>query len=93
MFFDYEVYDPVRFDSAEEMLEITPKGGGGTNFRAVFNKIRELQDNGDFKFSGVMFCTDGYDEFPDSNPIEDIPLLWVMTTDVEPPFGRSTRLM
>lgn len=92
MFFDGEPYDPIRFDSAEEMIQIAPKGGGGTDFIKVFNKIRDLIDNGSHNFSGVMFCTDGYDDFPRENPIPEIPLLWVMCSDVVPPFGRHTRL-
>lgn len=91
MFFDGEPYDPIRFEDANELIAIAPKGGGGTNFKKVFKKIRELHGR-EFNFSGIMFCTDGYDTFPSENPIPEIPLLWVLTSDVKPPFGRTTKI-
>lgn len=93
MFFDSMPYEPVAFTSAEELVKITPKGNGGTDFDRVLNKIAEYQEKGDYNFSGVIFCTDGYDTFPTKNPIEDIPLLWLMTNkQVVPPYGRYTVL-
>ena len=92
MFFDSQVYEPIRFDSEDEMLAITPKGGGGTSFTKVFEKIKEIYENETLNIGGVLFFTDGYDTFPNPNPIPDVPLLWVITTDEEPPFGRVTRI-
>lgn len=64
------------------------KGGGGTSFVPVFEKIRELEiDPG-----GVVFLTDGDGEYPEKEPA--YPVLWVLTPDhrVDPPWGRVTVL-
>ena len=37
----------------------------------------------------VVFFTDGYGSFGDD---PGLPVLWVMTTDVEPPFGETIRV-
>lgn len=64
--------DEVRFDMV---------GRGGTDFRPVFDEIDERQ----YKPKCLVFFTDGYGSFPDTPP--EYPVLWVMTTEVVPPFG------
>jgi len=60
-------------------------GGGGTDFRPVFDHIQENRLKPDY----VVFFTDGYGSFGDD---PGLPLLWVMTTDVDPPFGETIRV-
>jgi predicted metal-dependent peptidase len=60
------------------------KGGGGTDFRPVFE---HLKNNG-IKPDYCVFFTDGYGEFG-VDPKLDV--LWVMTSDVKPPFGEVIR--
>jgi predicted metal-dependent peptidase len=59
------------------------KGGGGTDFRPVFEHIELL--NEDFKF--LIYFTDGMGEFPPYVPMIDT--LWVMPKmiETEMPFG------
>ena len=67
----------------QEYLEPTLKGGGGTNFRPVFDYIENL--NEDFKF--LIYFTDGKGSFPTYEPLIDV--LWVMPqmAEGEVPFG------
>jgi len=60
-------------------------GGGGTDFRPVFEHIQENRLKPDY----VVFFTDGYGSFGDD---PGLPVLWVMTSDVEPPFGETVRV-
>ena len=55
-------------------------GGGGTDFRPVFEHILQKRIKPDY----VVFFTDGYGDFGDD---PNLPVLWVMTSDVKPPFG------
>ena len=65
----------------DDTVEFRLKGRGGTDFRPVFDKIEELR----YQPKCLVFFTDGYGEFPDDPP--PYPTLWIMTTDVVPPFG------
>jgi predicted metal-dependent peptidase len=60
------------------------RGGGGTDFRPVFE---HLKSNG-IKPDYCVLFTDGYGEFG-VDPKLDV--LWVMTSDVKPPFGEVIR--
>jgi len=60
------------------------KGGGGTDFRPVFEHLNKNKIKPDY----CVFFTDGYGEFGE-DPKMDV--LWVMTSDVKPPFGETIR--
>lgn len=62
------------------------KGGGGTDFRPVFEKINE--DN--IQLSALVYFTDAYGTFPDEEP--DFPVLWVVKGNREVPWGRRCEL-
>jgi len=65
-----------------ERLEPILKGGGGTNFRPVFDYIEDM--NEDFKF--LIYFTDGKGTFPKYEPLIDT--LWIMKEeDIIIPFG------
>jgi len=64
-----------------EPLETRLKGGGGTDFRPVFEHIENMHE--DFKF--LIYFTDGMGEFPQYEPTIDT--LWVMPTSKDIPFG------
>lgn len=66
-------------------LHLTPKGGGGTDFRPVFDWIQESGE----EFSACVYLTDMYGSFPES---EILPTMWVAISDVEAPFGETIRL-
>jgi|688.fasta_scaffold19238_14 predicted metal-dependent peptidase len=61
-------------------------GGGGTDFRPVFEHLAEERIKPDY----CVFFTDGYGEFGDVRP--PYPVLWVMTSDVKPPFGETIQV-
>ena len=56
------------------------RGGGGTDFRPVFKKIRELQEEGCLskKINGLLYFSDGFGAFPDKEP--DYPV-WFAIPD------------
>jgi predicted metal-dependent peptidase len=62
------------------------KGGGGTDFRPVFNKVKELGITPDC----LIYFTDLYGTFPREAP--PYPTIWGALTDVKPPFGDVVRV-
>lgn len=64
--------------------EIT--GHQGNDFRAVFNFIKDES----LRVDGLVYLTDGKGEFPNQAP--DYPVLWVLTTDIKPPFGEYVKM-
>lgn len=69
-----------------EPLEPTLKGGGGTDFRPVFDYVENM--NEDFKF--LIYFTDGKGSFPKYEPLIDV--LWVMREVCDVPFGEVMEL-
>ena len=82
---DAEVAHVDEYDQTEE-LAFKGHGGGGTDFRPVFDYVEE----NDVKPACLIYLTDGYGPFPDSPP--PYPVLWVMTTDVVAPWGETVRI-
>jgi len=62
-----------------------PTGGGGTDFRPVFDHLKTERIPVDV----VVYLTDGYGEFGDDPGIDTI---WVMTTHVAPPWGDHVQI-
>lgn len=78
----HEVYDTAD----ETVLTVTrPKGGGGTSFAPVLKYLRDHN----IKPSFLMTFTDGY--IGDWGKEPGCPSLWVMSTDVVAPWGRTIR--
>jgi len=75
---------PSYHDIHQSRPEMT--GGGGTSFEPVFEKVEELGINPVL----LIYFTDGYGSFPDEPP--PYPVIWVMTEDVEPPFGERVKV-
>ena len=79
---DAKIQGVYRFVSGE-ILDFPLKGGGGTDFRPVFDHIeKELPQT-----SLLIYFTDAQGSFPDEEPRYDV--LWVMPKEVEVPFGRT----
>ena len=70
----YDVDTPMEFDKFEA------KGGGGSDFRPAFKKLRELGDD----FNAVIVFTDGYISMPTYPP--PYPTLFVLTPDADKNF-------
>ena len=89
-FFDDKVVPPQPFCSISEFKLIKPKGGGGTEFDIIFDYVKEnMQDN---MPEAIVILTDGYASFPPEKAAMGIPVLWVINTDVVPPFGKLIRV-
>lgn len=61
----YEYGDAIRFDEA--------KGGGGTDFRPVFDYIARQ----DIEITACVYLTDGFGSHASNSP--DYPVLWALT--------------
>lgn len=88
VFCDAEIQAIEKIKNAKEVAKIVPKGGGGTDFRPVFEFARKK------KVRFVICLTDGYAVFPP--PEKAVKTLWIVTPDGLPenefPFGRVVRL-
>ena len=73
--------------SPQEPLIPTLKGGGGTDFRPVFDYVENM--NEDFKF--LIYFTDGKGSFP--NYISHVDTLWVSNEKIDVPFGDNIILI
>lgn len=74
---EFERYDTLSF---------TMHGGGGTDFRPPFDHI----EREGIEPKCMVYLTDGYGPFPEDPP--PYPVLWLMTTDVIPPWGEVVRI-
>lgn len=85
-FFDAEVSKPLDFDSCEELEQIEPVGGGGTDFRPIFRYIGEQEESERPEL--ILIFTDGWAPFPDEKEAMDIPVIWlILDSDRTPPWG------
>lgn len=91
-FFDIEVTPPIPFVGADELKQILPYGGGGTDFGPVFSFVTEHYRN-ELPACIVIF-TDGDGPYPNEEDIPDVPVLWIINnTYFTPPFGAVARFL
>lgn len=69
-----------------ESLTCQVIGGGGTDFRPVFDYIKDKRANTRL----LLYFTDLDGIFPDEEPIYDVK--WITTKDKNPPFGELINL-
>jgi predicted metal-dependent peptidase len=85
--FDTEVYNPQQFDSEnlEDITNYDPMGGGGTDFTAIFNYLKEEE----IEPKRLVVFTDGYPfgSWGDENYTDTV---WILhgTTTIVPPWGQ-----
>lgn len=79
----HDVFEP---GDDPEMNRVKPKGGGGTDFRPVFEHI----ENHGIPLQCLVFCTDMLGSFPQRGPAYSV--LWCATSEVVGPFGETIRL-
>lgn len=78
----HEVVEGSKWD--DTLSEIKWKGGGGTDFRPVFEKLTEMG----VVPSLLLFFTDGEGAYPENQP--DYPVLWGMTKNhTAAPWGEQ----
>ena len=90
-FFDAAIYEPVPFDSVDELLKIRPVGGGGTDFGIIFKYVEQkMQDEPP---ASIIILTDGYAPFPPEEAANGIPVLWLINNEnIKPPWGKVARI-
>jgi predicted metal-dependent peptidase len=81
---DAEVNNYALLTAYEGEIPNKIYGRGGTRFEPPF----EYAEEHDLQFSCLIYFTDGYGSFPEE-PM--YPTLWVMTSDVEAPFGMTIK--
>lgn len=65
-------------DLVKYMENLTIKGGGGTDFRPVFEYVEELiQQKYFYDLKGLVYFTDGYGEFPVLRPPYDTAFVFL----------------
>lgn len=84
---DAEINAVEEFTPDQYPVKLQVKGGGGTDFRPVFDHISEQIPN----VQCAIYLTDMYGEFPEETP--DFPTMWVSNSQVkEAPFGQVVQL-
>jgi predicted metal-dependent peptidase len=80
---DMTVTGAKWIDPSAEIPEL--KGGGGTSFVPAMNHLKEVKPDID----ALVYFTDGYGDFG-TDPGFDV--IWVLTSEVEPPYGKKIRV-
>ena len=78
-----EIFTDARLPASNHSWEI--KGGGGTDFRPVFDHIHKKSLKPDL----LLFFTDGHGDAPQNKP--SYPVMWILTDDGHNPvnWGRT----
>ncbi len=73
---DAQVHEVVKIKRFENFIKkLQMKGGGGTDFRPVFNKVKEMKMQPEL----LIYLTDAYGSFPEKQP--QYPVLWCVTCE------------
>ena len=83
---DASVNQEREFAYGDRLSDMTLKGGGGTDFRPVFDRIKSMTESPE----ALVYFTDGYGAFPDAAP--GYPTIWVDYGGTEYPFGEVVRI-
>jgi predicted metal-dependent peptidase len=85
VYFDTEVHKVDHYESGEP-IQLSPLGGGGTDFRPCFNWVEEQG----VRPQVLVFLTDLYGPLPDREPT--VPVVWASTGERIAPFGEVVPL-
>lgn len=90
-FFDAAIIEPRPFASLNEFRIIKPAGGGGTDFKIIFEYVhKHMQDKLPVS---IIILTDGFAPFPKEKLSMGIPVLWLLNNDtVDLPWGKVARI-
>ena len=90
-FFDADVTPPLPFEGVDDLMKIIPYGGGGTDFRVIFEYLQNCQR--DELPACLVIFTDGDGPYPDETEAMGIPVLWIINNHrFTPPWGKVTRV-
>lgn len=84
MYCDAKVHKIEEYEPGEQIV-MKAVGRGGTSFTPVLEAVAALEE----RVACLIYLTDGYGDFGEAI---ETPTLWVMTTDVEVPFGEVLRI-
>lgn len=84
---DHRIQEEYWLEPGDE-CPVKAKGGGGTDFRPVFQRTAELATQGEH-LAGVVYLTDLEGDFPDD---PETPTLWLTKETALAPFGRTVRV-
>ncbi len=92
-FFDAQVSKPVPIDEECDIKDIDVCGGGGTSFSIVFEYIKEvfrpeIESQGE-EIAAILMITDGCCSYPEEKNTDGTPVMWIMTTKNEAPWGKT----
>ena len=86
LFFDTRVYRPIPFGTEEDLTNVIPVGGGGTDFSCLFSYLGASSLNP----ASIVIFTDGQGDFPDERAAGNNPVLWLLSkTGVSVPWGKQ----
>lgn len=86
---DARIHETIQLNVFSSRLKsLTLTGGGGTDFRPVFDYLRATQQRPDV----LLYLTDGNGSYPDSAPRE-YPVLWCLSGERESPWGVVLRIL
>jgi predicted metal-dependent peptidase len=86
---DAEVANTQTFKPTDYPInanKFKPGGGGGTDFRPVFNYVDEKR----LRPCAVLYLTDMMGTFPDKAP--KYPVIWCATTESKAPWGKTIEI-
>jgi len=89
VFCDAAIQGTAKLKTAMDIWNTIPKGGGGTDFRPVFELARRK------RVRYLIYFTDGFGEFPSPADVTT-KTLWIVTPNGAPedvfPFGKVVRM-
>jgi predicted metal-dependent peptidase len=83
---DTQVNTVEEYSDGDDITSFRPKGGGGTDFKPVFDHARNMTKPPE----AIVYFTDGYGDFPKDSP--DCPVIWVDYGGAEYPWGEVVRV-
>lgn len=83
---DAQVNTVEEYTDGDDITSFKPKGGGGTDFKPVFDHARNMTKPPE----AIIYFTDGYGDFPKESP--DCPVIWVDYGGAEYPWGEVVRV-
>ena len=86
-FFDTKIYRPTPFQHVSDIRSLRPTGGGGTEYRCIFDYIQRYYQG--TKPTSIVVITDGKGAFPDERVTDGVPVLWLVVGDEVAPWGRT----
>jgi len=85
---DSQIQQEIPLAPGEE-CPLTAKGGGGTSHVPIWERVKTLVEEGEH-VAGIVCLTDLESSFPDDDG--GCATLWLATTDLVGPFGRTVRI-